>query len=160
MAKEKVAPIKYPEITKAGERYIEQYGDPLVTNTYLKVTVLILALVIAAMAAVMLKELKALADIRPLIIRIDDVGHAEAVDYKNFAYKPQESENKYYLTRWTQLLFQRNKFTIENDQTQALYFFDSATSKAVIEDERKTKYISSYQLDNTLPFIEDEHHPR
>jgi hypothetical protein len=47
MAKEKVAPIKYPEITKAGERYIEQYGDPLVTNTYLKVTVLILALVIA-----------------------------------------------------------------------------------------------------------------
>jgi type IV secretion system protein VirB5 len=52
------------------------------------------------------------------------------------------------------LLFQRNKFTIENDQTQALYFFDSATSKAVIEDERKTKYISSYQLDNTLPFIE------
>ena len=154
MAKEKVAPIKYPEITKAGERYIEQYGDPLVTNTYLKMTVLILALVIAGMAAVMLKEIKALADIRPLIIRIDDVGHAEAVDYKNFAYKPQESENKYYLTRWTQLLFQRNKFTIENDQTQALYFFDSATSKSVIEDERKTKYISSYQLDNTLPFIE------
>ena len=126
MAKEKVAPIKYPEITKAGERYIEQYGDPLVTNTYLKMTVLILALVIAGMAAVMLKEIKALADIRPLIIRIDDVGHAEAVDYKNFAYKPQESENKYYLTRWTQLLFQRNKFTIENDQTQSLYFFDSA----------------------------------
>ena len=52
------------------------------------------------------------------------------------------------------MLFQRNKFTIENDQTQALYFFDSATSKSVIEDERKTKYISSYQLDNTLPFIE------
>jgi type IV secretion system protein VirB5 len=154
MPKENVTPIKFPEITKAGERYIEQYGDPLVTNTYLKVTVLILALVIAAMAAVMLKELKALADIRPLIIRIDDVGHAEAVDYKNFAYKPQESENKYYLTRWTQLLFQRNKFTIENDQTQALYFFDSATSKAVIEDERKTKYISSYQLDNTLPYVE------
>ena len=69
MAKENVTPIKYPEITKAGERYIEQYGDPLVTNTYLKVTVLILALVIAAMAAVMLKELKALAAIRPQIGR-------------------------------------------------------------------------------------------
>jgi len=29
---------------------------------------------------------------RPLIIRVDQVGHAEAIDYKNFNYKPQESE--------------------------------------------------------------------
>ena len=27
-----------PEITRAAERYLEQYGDPLVMNTYLKVT--------------------------------------------------------------------------------------------------------------------------
>jgi hypothetical protein len=26
-----------PEITRAAERYLEQYGDPLVMNTYLKV---------------------------------------------------------------------------------------------------------------------------
>jgi len=25
-----------PEITRAAERYLEQYGDPLVMNTYLK----------------------------------------------------------------------------------------------------------------------------
>ena len=28
-----------PEITRAAERYLEQYGDPLVMNTYLKVTI-------------------------------------------------------------------------------------------------------------------------
>jgi hypothetical protein len=32
-----------PEITRAAEHYLEQYGDPLVMNTYLKVTILILA---------------------------------------------------------------------------------------------------------------------
>ncbi len=32
-----------PEITRAAERYLEQYGDPLVMNTYLKVTILVLA---------------------------------------------------------------------------------------------------------------------
>ena len=32
-----------PEITRAAERYLEQYGDPLVMNTYFKVTILVLA---------------------------------------------------------------------------------------------------------------------
>jgi hypothetical protein len=34
-----------PEITRAAERYLEQYGDPLVMNTYLKVTILCLVVV-------------------------------------------------------------------------------------------------------------------
>src|ERR1035441_4945275 len=102
----------HPEITDAGRRYLEQYGDPLVTNTYLKVALLVMALVVAVMAGVMLKEFKQIANIRPLIIRIDQVGRAEAIEYKNFTYKPQEAEAKYYLSRWTQLAFQRNKYTI------------------------------------------------
>jgi len=32
-----------PRITRAAERYLEQYGDSLVMNTYLKVTILMLA---------------------------------------------------------------------------------------------------------------------
>lgn len=146
--------VQYPEIQKAGERYIEQYGDPLVTNTYLKVALLLLCVVVLGMAAVMGKEVKALADIRPLIIRIDDVGHADAIDYKNYAYKPQEAENKYYLTRWTQLHFGCNRFTIEKDQTDGLFFEDSATSSADIAAEQKTKFISVYQSDTSLPYVE------
>ncbi len=30
-------------ITRAAERYLEQYGDPLVMNTYLKITIPVLA---------------------------------------------------------------------------------------------------------------------
>ncbi len=40
-----------PDITRAAERYLEQYGDPLVMNTYLKVTILVLAVVSLALAA-------------------------------------------------------------------------------------------------------------
>ena len=32
-------------ITRAAERYLEQYGDPIVMNTYLKITILVLAAV-------------------------------------------------------------------------------------------------------------------
>jgi type IV secretory pathway TrbF-like protein len=114
-----------PEITRAAERYLEQYGDPLVMNTYLKVTVLVLAGVCIALSALTFKSQQALANMHPMIVRINDVGHAEAIDYRNFQYRPQEAENKYYLTRWAELYFSRNRFTIERDQTQSLYFLNS-----------------------------------
>ena len=100
------------EITRAAERYLEQYGDPLVMNTYLKVTVLVLAGVCIALLALTFKSQQALANMHPMIVRINDVGHAEAIDYRNFQYRPQEAENKYYLTRWAELYFSRNRFTI------------------------------------------------
>src|SRR5260370_1187117 len=50
-----------PEITRAAERYLEQYGDPLVMNTYLKVTILVLAAVCFALAALTFKSQTALA---------------------------------------------------------------------------------------------------
>jgi type IV secretion system protein VirB5 len=28
-----------------------------------------------------------------MIVRINDVGRAEAIDYRNFQYRPQEAEN-------------------------------------------------------------------
>ncbi len=40
-----------PDITRAAEKYLEQYGDPLVMNTYLKITILVLAAVCLALAA-------------------------------------------------------------------------------------------------------------
>ena len=55
---------EHPEIAEAGRRYLEQYGDPLVTNTYLKIAVLVMALVVAVMAGAMLKEFKQLANSR------------------------------------------------------------------------------------------------
>src|ERR1700730_16293589 len=86
------------EITRAAERYLEQYGDPIVMNTYLKVTVLVLAAVCIALAALTFKSQQALANMHPMIVRINDVGYAEAIDYRNFQYRPQEVENKQYLT--------------------------------------------------------------
>jgi type IV secretory pathway TrbF-like protein len=141
-----------PEITRAAERYLEQYGDPLVMNTYLKVTILVLAVVCLALAALVFRSQKALADMHP----INDVGHAEAIDYRNFQYRPQEAENKYYLTRWTELYFSRNRFTIERDQTNSLYFLNSDVQRAVIEQERKDNIIQIYVKDSALPYVDVE----
>src|ERR1700677_4590323 len=145
-----------PEITRAAERYLEQYGDPLVMNTYLKVTILCLVVVCLALAALVFKSQRALAGIHPMIVRINDVGRAEAIDYRNFQYRPQEAENKYYLTRWAELYFSRNRFTIERDQTGALYFLNSDVQRAVIDQERKDNVIPTYIKDSSLPYVDVE----
>jgi type IV secretory pathway TrbF-like protein len=145
-----------PEITRAAERYLEQYGDPLVMNTYLKVTIVVLLVVCLSLAVLVFKSQKALAGIHPLIVRINDVGRAEAIDYRNFQYRPQEAENKYYLTRWAELYFSRNRFTIERDQTSALYFLNGDVQRAVIEKERNDNIILTYRNDSTLPYVDIE----
>src|SRR6201994_1061300 len=142
-----------PEITRAAERYLEQYGDPLVMNTYLKITILVLATMCLALATLVFRSQKALANMHPLIVRINDVGRAEEIDYRNFQYRPQEAENKYYLTRWAELYFSRNRFTIERDQTNSLYFLNGDVQRAVIEQERKENFITTYRNDSTLPYI-------
>src|ERR1700749_3347130 len=145
-----------PEITRAAERYLEQNGDPLLKNTYLKITILVLAVVCLTLAALTFESQKSLANMHPMIVRINDVGRAEAIDYRNFQYRPQEAENKYYLTRWAELYFSRNRFTIERDQTSSLYFLNGDVQRAVIDQERKDNIIQAYINDSALPYVDVE----
>ena len=142
-----------PEITRAAQRYLEQYGDPMVMNTYLKIAVLALSGVAVALTGVVFNSHQALATVKPLIIRIDNVGRAEAIDYRDFQYRPQEAENKYYLGRWAELYFSRNRFTLVRDQTASLYFMNSDVQRDVIEQERKAQTIPTYLKDSGLPYV-------
>jgi len=93
----------------------------------------------------------------PLIVRINDVGHAEAIDYRNFQYRPQEAENKYYLTRWARTVFQPQIVSRSNViKTQSLYFLNSDVQRAVIDQERKDNSIQNYIKDSTLPYVDVE----
>ncbi len=144
------------DLTRAAEKYLEQYGEPLVMNTYLKITVLVLCAICLALAALVYRSQNALAATHPMIVRINDVGRAEAIDYRNFQYRPQEAENKYYLSRWAELYFSRNRFTIERDQMNALYFLNGDVQRAVIDQERKDNFIQNYVRDSGIPFVDIE----
>ena len=145
-----------PAITRAAERYLEQYGDPLVMNTYLKIALLVLAAICSMLGFLIFRSQKALANIHPLVIRIDDVGHAEAVDFRDFNYRPKEAENKYYLSRWAELFFSRNRYTIQHDFTNSLYFMNADVQRAVVEDYRKNKTIDAFIHDSTMPYVDIE----
>ena len=68
----------------------------MVTNTYLKIALLLLSLVCVGLLLVDMRTIKTFQNFRPLVIRIDQLGRAEALSYSNFEYKPQDAEAKYF----------------------------------------------------------------
>src|ERR1700729_653172 len=95
--------------------YLEQYGDPMVTNTYLKIALVLVSLVAIGLALVDLRTIRTFQNFRPLIIRIDDLGRAEAINYHNLEYKPQDAEAKYFFSEFCNLYYRRNRHTIQSD---------------------------------------------
>ena len=64
-----------PTFHDAKRLYLEQYGDPMVTNTYLKIALALLSIVCVALALIDLRTIRTFQNFRPLVIRID-VGDA------------------------------------------------------------------------------------
>src|SRR5712692_10532624 len=95
--------------------YLEQYGDPMVTNTYLKIALTLVSLIAVGLLVLDWKTIKTFENFRPLVIRIDDLGRAEAINYHNLEYKPQDAEAKYFLSQFCALYYRRNRYTIQND---------------------------------------------
>jgi type IV secretory pathway TrbF-like protein len=69
------------EFNAAKRHYVEQFGAALVSNSYLKISVLCLVAVSLALVVLNVRTSRALHELKPLIIRIDDVGRAEAITY-------------------------------------------------------------------------------
>jgi type IV secretory pathway TrbF-like protein len=140
--------------SEAAQKYLEQYGDPIVANTYLKLTILILAVVCLGTLALFYRAQVALSTMKPLIIRINDVGRAEVVNYQNFAYRPQEAENRYFLSEWARDYYSRNHYTIRTDFTNALYFLNGDLQNAILEKYKKEKVVDSFLRDPSQPNID------
>jgi type IV secretory pathway TrbF-like protein len=128
--------------------YLESYGDPMVTNTYLKIALVLVSLIAVALALVDLRTLRTFENFRPLVIRIDDLGRAEAINYHNLEYKPHDAEAKYFLTQFTQLYYRRNRYTIQDDFTKSLYFLDGKMANGILDAYHKDDIIRKF-LTNT-----------
>ena len=100
--------------------YLEQYGDPMVTNTYLKIALTLVCLIAAGLLFLDWKTIRTFENFRPLVIRIDDLGRAEAINYHNLEYQPQDAEAKYFLSQFCELYYRRNRYTIQSDFSRAI----------------------------------------
>jgi type IV secretion system protein VirB5 len=82
-------------IEGAKRQFVEVYGSALVMNTYLKIALVLVSLVALALVALNFHTASRFSDVKPLVIRIDEVGRAEAVQYDATRYQPQPPELRY-----------------------------------------------------------------
>jgi type IV secretory pathway TrbF-like protein len=134
--------------------YLEQYGDPMVTNTYLKIALVLISLVAIGLALVDLRTIRTFQNFRPLVIRIDDLGRAEAINYHNFEYKPQDAEAKYFLSQFCTLYYRRNRYTIQDDFSKSLYFLDGKLADGILDAYRKDDVIKKFITNSSVPEID------
>jgi type IV secretion system protein VirB5 len=134
------------EYGEARRRYVEQYGSTLVMNTYLQVAVACLSAVILALVGLNLHTQRSVRNLKPLVIRIDDVGHAAAVSYDSLTYTPQAPELKYFLVQFVTMHYSRMRATVRQQYAQSLYFLDGRLADATIDANKKSGLIERFLI--------------
>ena len=141
---EPVLPPTGYEYGEARRRYVEQYGSTLVMNTYLKLALLCLSVVAVGLIALTLRIERAAQHVKPLVIRIDDVGRATAVTEASLTYTPQAPELKYFLVQFVTAHFSRVRATVRQQYAESLYFLDGRLADATIDANKKAGTIERF----------------
>lgn len=145
-------------ITDAGQKYLELYAEPVVVNTYLKLALLVLAVVALALLALFYRAQTAALRLKPLIIAVSDNGRGQVMQYDDFAKIPIDRVSKYYLAQWAELYYGRNHATVQRDFAESLSFFSNQLQSVTIQRFQKAKILESFLLDPPQPNIDIEIH--
>lgn len=148
--------IQNPTTTEAGYRFLELYAEPVVTNTYLKVAILVLSVVALALLALLYRAQTAALRLKPLVIAVSDIGRGQVMNYDDFAKIPIERVSKYYLARWAQLYYGRNHATLQRDFAESLNFFSNEMQSATLARVNKAKTLETFLLDPSSPNVDIE----
>jgi type IV secretory pathway TrbF-like protein len=134
-------------ITDAGSKYLELYSEPVVTNTYLKVALLVLALVSLALLVLFSRAQSAALRLKPLVISVSDIGRGQLIQYDDLTKVPMDRVSKYYLARWATLYYGRNHATLQRDFADSLNFFSDQLENSTIAETKKAKTLESFLAD-------------
>lgn len=132
------------DVNAAKRQFVELYGSTAVMNTYLKIAVLTLCGVCLGLVALNVRTQRTFRDFKPLVIRINDLGRAEAVSYGSLEYRPREAEIKYFLIEFVQRHYSRMRATLRENSARSLYFLDGRLADAIIEANKKEKALESF----------------
>ena len=141
-------------MNEAKQLYMEQFGEAIVTNSYLKITVAVLSLTILGLVILDVRTLNTFRNFKPLVIRIDELGRAQAVGYDAFAYKPEDKEAKYFLTQFCELYYRRNRYTVNDDFTKAFYFLDGKLGNDIMAAYKNDKAIENFLANPSSPEVD------
>jgi len=139
-----VADLHPKTIENAKRQFVELYGSALVMNTYLKIALVLVSLIALGLLALNFHTTSKYAQVKPLVVRIDDVGRAEAVQYDATAYQPQAPELRYFLTHFVVKHFSRIRATIQREYPDSLFFLEPALADATIAENEQSRALETF----------------
>src|SRR3982750_1558029 len=139
-----VADLNPKTLENAKRQFVELYGSALVLNTYLKIALVLVSLVALGLLGLNFHTAARAAQVRPLVIRIDEVGRAEAVDYDATRYQPQPPELRYFLTQFIVKHFSRIRATVQREYPESLLFLEPSIADATIAQNDQSRTIEAF----------------
>src|SRR5471030_3298953 len=139
-------PYHLPPLEDAKRQYVELFGSALVMNTYLKIALACVSLIAVGLLVLNFRTLSKYANVKPLVIRIDEVGRAQAVQYDTLTYTPQGQapELKYFLVQFVTKHFARMRATVKQQYAESLYFLDAPLADATIAQDQRDHVIDGF----------------
>ena len=139
-----VADLNPKRLENAKRQFVELYGSALVTNTYLRIALALVSLLALGLLILNFRTQATYANVKPLVVRIDEVGRAEAVQYDASSYRPQAPELRYFLTQFVVKHFSRIKATVQREYPDSLFFLDDALADATIAQNEQSRAIETF----------------
>jgi type IV secretion system protein VirB5 len=135
-----------PSLDNARRQYVELFGSALVMNTYLRIALLALSAVACGLIVLNVQTTRRFSQLKPLVIRIDEIGRAQAVTYDALTYKPagQAPELKYFLVQFVTKHFARMRATVKTQYAESLFFLESALAEATIAHDQRERTIERF----------------
>ena len=122
------------------QAYPEIWAELVSTNRYLKIALGALSLVCVGLLLLCWRTFDRFEHLSPLVVRIDEVGRAEAVAYEAAAYRPDvtKPEVKYFLRRFVVMHRQRRRGAVIEAWKNSLLFLDGSLARRLLEEEESS----------------------
>ena len=118
----------------AGREYAEIWGEAVQANRKLR-TILILLAASCVLGVLVLLRITGAEPPRPIVVRVDEVGRAEALAYEAATAQadPLDPTTKYFLHRFVHDFHSRRRATVEEQWTRSLRFLSTELANAAFQ---------------------------
>ena len=124
------------ETKDAGSEYAEIWGEAIHSNRHLRVLSIGLGALCLLLVIVVIR-IVSVDPPRPIVVRVDEVGRAEAVAYEAMEAQadPLDPTTKYFLNRFIYDFYSRRRATVEENWSRSLRFLTTELAGASFRAE-------------------------
>src|SRR5919198_4566591 len=149
-----VADLNPKTLENAKRQFVHLHGSALVMNTHLKLALLLVSLLALGLLVLNFRTQARYANVKPLVVRIDEVGRAEAVQYDATTYRPQAPELRYFLTQFIVKHFSRVRATVQREYPESLLFLESHLADVTIAQNEQSRGIEMFVTNPTAEEVD------